>query len=150
MVDPKRVQPPVSEEPEANLGSILRIGLLAAALSAVANAVVYFIGDALIDIPGDFTPLENVSAPIIFSVLGALAATGVYAWMARSNPHPEAGFQRVALIALLLSFIPNIMVQLAEPENLGTVETAPVLLLMVMHVVVAAIRVAVLPRSTAS
>ena len=150
MANQKKSQVPEIPSPQADLGTVLKFGLIAAALAAVANAIVYFVGDALIDIPSDFTPLENASAPIFFSVLGALAATGVYFWLAKSNSHPEAAFQRIALIALLVSFVPNILILFAKPENLGTVEPAPVFLLMVMHVVVAAVCIAVLPRSTAS
>jgi uncharacterized membrane protein YozB (DUF420 family) len=128
--------------------SVLKHGAVATVLAVVANAAVYLVGKAIIDVPDDFMPMENAGGPIFLTIIGLALATGVYLWLARTFSDPHRRFLPIAGVALLLSFIPNLVIYLSKPEDMGTVEGGPVLLLMVMHIVAAAIAVTVLPRST--
>ncbi len=138
---------PVSN-PQNRTKAILVHGAGATVIAVVANVVLYVVGNAIIDVPDDFMPLENAGAPIFFTILGLVLATGVYLWLAKRESDPRPRFLTIAGVALLFSFIPNLVIYVQKPEDMGTVEGGPILLLMLMHVVAAAIAVAVLPRST--
>ncbi|WP_246023008.1 DUF6069 family protein [Halosimplex halophilum] len=112
--------------------------VLAAVLAAAANAAlvaaVQWVGIA----PG-FRALTY--PPVVFlSVLGALGAAGVYALLRNRVAEPAATFRKLALAVLVVSFVPDLALLAADPA--ATV--AGVVVLMGMHVVVAAIAVELL------
>lgn len=105
-------------------------------LSVVANLVV--LQAVLVpELVQQFEPL-NVGPVAIFSVLGAVGATVAYAVVDRLSETPDRTFVVVAVVVLLLSFVPDILMLQADPA--ATVPAAGVL--MFMHVVVAAACVA--------
>ena len=114
-------------------------GTAVAAVGATANAGLV----ALADVAGIAPGLQALTYPpvVFLSVVGALGATLVYLLVQRrATGDPDRVFTRLAAVALVLSFVPNIGLLVgsdAEP-------VAGVLLLMVMHVVVAAASVALL------
>ncbi len=87
-----------------------KIGL--AAITAVvaanaANLLVWAVLKAVIGFDGQFQPLQP--GPIaIFTTLGVTAAGLVYALTMRFARHPVPTYRIIALIALILSIIPNL------------------------------------------
>lgn len=111
-------------------------GGIAVVLSVVANLVV--LQAVLVpELVQGFEPL-NVGPVALFSVLGAVGATVSYGVVDRFSEAPDRTFVVVAVVVLLLSFVPDVLMLQSDPAA-----TAPaVAVLMVMHVVVAAACVA--------
>ncbi|KTG20244.1 DUF6069 family protein [Haloferax profundi] len=117
---------------------LARRGLTAVALSLVANALVL----TLVLASGAVQPFTPLSYPpvMFLSAVGAIGATLVYGLLSSRVENPDRTFLQVAIVVLVLSFVPDIGLLFGDPQ--ATV--AGVLVLMVMHVVVAAVCVGVL------
>ncbi|WP_415379240.1 DUF6069 family protein [Halosimplex sp. TS25] len=112
--------------------------VLAAILAAAANAALVAVVQA-VGIAPEFRALTY--PPVVFlSVLGALGAAGVYAFVRSRVDEPAATFRKVAVAVLVLSVLPDLGLLVGDPA--ATV--AGVVVLMLMHVVVAAIAVELL------
>lgn len=127
----------------AALGSSPRRPLLVrggiAIVLAVAINVVIVIVAGTLDLAPGFQPL-TVPPVAFLSALGAAGATIVYWLCSRYLTEGDRTFVRIAVAALLLSFLPDIALLRSDPAA-----TVPgVVTLMVMHVVVAAVSVALL------
>ena len=118
--------------------SIAKRGVLATGIAVISNLALLEVSQRL-ELVDPFGALAI--PPITFlTILGAIAATVVYGAITRISPRPDYVFIRLAAVALLLSFIPNVVVLRFDAEaTLGAV-----LLLMSMHVVVAVICVVTL------
>jgi hypothetical protein len=121
---------------------------LAAASAVVANVLVRGAAIALFDIPAAFEHLA-LRAVIVSTLAGVLAAGLVYAVIARRAANPDRTFTIVAAVALVLSLAAPLSVGLQDPPEYPGTDAASVGTLMVMHVVAAAIVVAVLTRRRA-
>ena len=119
-------------------GSLVRRGALAAVVASVANAALVLVVTSVGVAPG-FRPLA-VPPVVLFTVLGVVGATAVYWLVRRRAANPDRTFVRVASVVLVLSFLPDVGLLSADPAA-----TVPgVVVLMAMHVVAAAVSVAVL------
>ena len=107
-------------------------------MAAVANQIVQLLGLSLFNISPEFPPLQP-GPPIAFTIMGVLGAVVVFAIVGRASRHPIRLFRMIALIVLVLSFIPDIAL-LATGAMPGTSLVA-VGTLAVMHVVAWAITV---------
>jgi len=115
------------------------MGLLAAVLSAVANAVLFF---AVVNGFGvSDAALDHVTPTIVYSVLGALGGALVFAVIARWARQPIRTFRLISLGVLIVSFIPDLFFA-------GATTPAGIPTLMLMHVVAAAIVVGLLTMPT--
>lgn len=115
---------------------MLRRGLLAAVLAAIANALVFAIASSLIGAvvvpPGEALTLGPVVAASAGGAVGAAAVLGV---IGRFSDRPVRVFRGLALVALLLSLLPIPLEGVTGPSA-GA--------LALMHVVAAAVVVSVL------
>ena len=120
----------------SSAGRLLRRGLLAAVLAAVANAIVLVIASSLIGAvvvpPGEALTLGPVVAASAGGAVGAAVVLGV---IGRFSRRPVRVFRVIALVVLLLSLLPILLEGVAGPSA-GA--------LALMHIVAAAIVVAVL------
>jgi hypothetical protein len=87
-----------------------------------------------------FTPLTP-GPPIVGSIGCTAMAIYVFAGMA-SYPNPVRTWRRVAAVALILSFVPNVLLAISHIMGGGWPEACA---LMTMHIVVWAICVTLLP-----
>jgi hypothetical protein len=125
-----------------SLKRLLWAGPLAIVLALIANGIVRAIALALLDIPADFQPLQT-PAFIFLTVVLLLGAILTFAVIGRLSRRPVRTFQIVALIVLVLSFIPDIGLLASGAPG----ATLPgILVLMLMHVIAAGIVVWVLGR----
>jgi hypothetical protein len=107
-------------------------------LSVLANVVLVLGVDTLNIAPG-FRPLSI--PPVAFlSALGAGGATVVYWFADQYVADTDEIFVRVAVVALLLSFVPDVALLTTDP----TATPLAVVVLMAMHVVAAAVSVGLL------
>jgi hypothetical protein len=117
------------------------VGLAAAVATVATNLAVLAFAKASFNIPEEFLPLAPVPVAL-WSTIGVMGATGVFALVARRSARPIATFRVIALAVLLISLVPNLFL-LATSAMPGT--TAPgVLSLMVMHLVAAGFSVGML------
>ena len=107
-------------------------------LSLIANALVRILVKAVFPISHLFAALQEWQGIIFLTFVGVLGATVVFAILARLTKHAIRVFRGLALILLLLSFIPNILMLTTN----GPGATIPAVgSLMVMHVITAGITV---------
>jgi len=113
-------------------------GGLAVVLSVLAN-VVLLLGVNAVGIAPGFQPL-TVPPVAFLSGLGAAGAAGVYWALRRYRSDPDRTFVRLATGVLVLSFVPDVALLVADPAAtpLGVV------VLMLMHLVVGTVSVGLL------
>jgi hypothetical protein len=117
---------------------LLWVGPLAIIVAAVANQIIHVLALSLLNISPDFPPLQP-GPPIAFTVMGVLGAVIVFAIVGRLSRRPIRLFRVIALIVLILSFIPDI--GLLTSGMLPGTSLIAVGTLAVMHVVAWAIAV---------
>jgi len=113
-------------------------GLLALVGALLVNVVVVG-GVRTLGLVRPFQPVAVVPVAL-FTAAGVVGATVVYAAISRLTADYDWTFTVVAGVALLLSFVPDVLILRSDPEA-----TLPaVLVLAVLHVTTAVISVAVL------
>lgn len=119
---------------------VLAAGGIAIVGSVIANLAVYFVGRMLVNPPADFQPLASPMPTIIFTTFFLVVATAVFAMINAWSSNRARVFTIVAVIALIVGFIPDIML-IVSPESspMGTPTLGAVLVLIVMHFVAFAI-----------
>lgn len=127
---------------------IPRAAALAVGYSVAANLIARQLLGQVIEFPAGFLPLTP--GPIaVFTLIGTAMGGLVFWLMARVLPNPLRPFQVVALAALVLSIIPNLILmgnpQMA-PMPGGTPQAFGVLI--VFHVIAGLITIFVLSRMT--
>jgi hypothetical protein len=114
------------------------VGPLAIVVAIIANTLIQLVAVSVLQPDPSFTPLVGAT-PAVLTLFGVLGAVIAYAIIGRLSKNPIWLFKRVALVTLLLSFIPDIAMWFTASTP-GTT-TANVLALMLMHVVAWAISV---------
>jgi hypothetical protein len=119
-----------------SLNRILLAGVIAIVASVIANLIVRWLGLLVVESPPDFQPLASVAPTIIFTTLFLVIATAIFALINRFAGNPLRTFTVVAIVALLLGLVPDIML-LVNPEaiGMGTPSLGAVLILILMHFV---------------
>jgi hypothetical protein len=119
-------------------GRLLRVGVLGAVFSAIANALVLAVASSLFG-PVVIPPDETVTfgQVVAASVAGAVGAAVVFSAVSRFTRRSIRLFWGIAAVGLLLSFIP-IALAGATGSSAGT--------LALMHVLAAATNVGLLTR----
>jgi len=105
------------------------VGPLTVLASVAAVLVVRVVAFATLDLSAAYPPL-SWSGPIFFTVVLVSAAVLVFVAVARTSPTPIRTYRRIALGALLLSFVPDLFLPGTGP---GATWPAAIVL-MVMHV----------------
>ena len=126
--------------------STRRLLVVGAVLVVVATAADVILAMALrsaLGVPAGFSPL-TVPAVVTTSVVAMIGATLVFGWMARVRPDPRAAFVRIAVAALVLSWLPDLGIWITGvfPHTTG----AGILSLMALHPVAAAFAIGILYR----
>ncbi len=142
------LNPPVTLSKKVAPGKLLWVGPLAVVASVAANLVVRFIAVALLNPPAEFLPL-SVAQPVTFTVVGVTLAVIAFAIVARFAPDPIRTYQIVAAVALVVSFVPDILLLVnANSAPFPGVNVGTIGALLLMHVMAWAISVALLTRLT--
>lgn len=125
-----------------------KIAIVAAIASAIANLALMLVTISSMAVPASFMPLTPMPI-ILWSFIGAFGAVGVYALMRKRNESPQRSFTIVAVVVLILSFIPDvILVNVSEGPFAGAT-TGAIIVLMIMHVISFAIVVPMLNKLAA-
>src|SRR5689334_21612227 len=86
---------------------LLWVGPLAIVAAVIANQIIRLIAVSLFNISPEFMALQ-VGPPFMFTIMGVLGAIIVYAVVGRISRRPIRLFRVIALVVLVLSFIPDI------------------------------------------
>ncbi len=121
-------------------GRFARVGLATILAATLANVVVYFLGSALIAYDPLFLPLANVSGAIFFTLPAALVAVLVYAVLLRFAARPVRTFTMVSAGVFVVTLMPD----LTYIPTVAGVTVGQTAVLVVMHVVAAAVIVRML------
>ncbi len=124
--------------PTLSTSELLKRGGLATGLAAVANLIIYYLAEAVLAVPPVFQPFHPARVAGL-TILGGLLAIGAYAIVQKQADDPPRRFVTVAIIALLVSFIPDVLLLVTDQPG---ATLAGVVTLMIMHTVAAVIIVA--------
>lgn len=124
-------------------GRLWWVGLLATVISVIANALIVTIARGLFNVPQEFPPF-TVPQFTFLTIAGVVGATIVFAVVGRFARRPIRAFTWIAVVALILSWIPDFGLLAARPFPGTTIQSVGTL--MFMHVVTAAISVGLLTR----
>ena len=116
--------------------SLGRATLKALVVAISATLAVWWLAVTALAIPAEFPPLAGPAPTIFFTVIGTLGAAGVLGIVRRRATHPAATFRRIALMALVLSFLPDLWL-LSGSSSFPGVTSTGVGVLMVLHIVAA-------------
>ena len=121
------------------------VGLLAVVGAIVATSVVRWAAVAVLDIPPEFLPLAGPVPVILFTAVAGIGAVGVFAVAGQVSSRPERVYRWIAVVVLLLSFVPDVwLLSEGAAEIYEGATPAGVAVLMALHVVAAAVIVPVL------
>ena len=122
------------------LSRVIMAGIVAIVGSVLANLVVYWVGRMVAQPLPDFQPLASPLPTILFTTGFLVIATIVYAVINAFTSNPVRVFTIVAIVALIVGLIPDIMM-IVDPASsiMGTPTLSAVLVLIVMHFVAFAI-----------
>ena len=124
-----------------SLGRLARVGGLAVALAIVVNVGIRTVAVSVLGLGEGFLPL-GVGPTVFFTVVGMAGAVVVFGLVVRFAKRPVRVFRRVALVVLLVSLAPDLLLLFSGSMPGTTV--AGVFTLMVEHVASWAIAVGVL------
>lgn len=112
------------------------------AVTAVASIIsVLIIQAAAIAIWPDITlfkPLDSYARTALFTLIPAVGATAVFAWLTRRKTDPVSSFLKISAVVLVLSIIPDYLLPVEHKTLLASSVTA------FLHVVAASITVSTL------
>ncbi len=135
---------PVRTSRATGWGRVARVGLATVAAAVAANALVYFVGGALIPYDPQFLPLANVSGAIVFTFPAAIVAALLYAALLRFARRPARTFTIISAIVFVVTLIPDFTYIPTVPG----VTVAQTAILVLMHVVAAVVIVRMLTTLT--
>jgi len=121
-------------------------------IALIATVIGLVINEAVAALARPFSPelMQLTAGPVgLWTVLGVVGATLVYAFMRRNPADLSRRFVRVATIVLVLSLIPDVLIYFVEIPGFTGGTIAGVIALMVLHVTTAAIAVPLLLKFAA-
>ena len=139
------MNPPTESNSQFALTALALATAVTGVASVIAVLVVRAIAMSVVTVPDAFTPLSKASSAVSLTIIGVLAAAGSCLVLNRVSDRPVALFRRVAPVVLVVSFVPDIGIWAAHAFH-HTASASTVLPLMIMHVLVAALCLTVLPR----
>lgn len=125
------------------MGRLARVGAVAVALAVVVNVVIRTVAVSVFGIGEGFLPL-GVGPTVFFTVGGMVGAVVVFGLILRFARRPTRLFRRVALVVLVISLVPDVLMLFSG--SMPGVTVAGVVTLMVEHVASWAVAVGVLTR----
>lgn len=119
-------------------GGLWRAAIIAAVLATAINSVIRVLTVTLFEIDPAFRPFTWPQF-ILFTVAGVAGAVVVYSLVARRAAQPATTFRRIAIGALLVSFVPD--VALLTSQIIPGMTVPAFVALSLMHVTTAVISV---------
>lgn len=122
-------------------GRLARVGLATAAAAAIANALVYFAGKAVVGYDPAFLELGSALGIAIFTAVPAIVAALLYAaLLRRGGDDPARVFAIISAVVFVVTLIPDFTFIPSEP-GASNGQTS---ILVLMHAVAASVIVGML------
>ncbi len=128
----------VQSNVQLNKNQWFRLGLVTAVASITAVLIVQAVAIAIWPDIALFKPLDSYPRTALFTLIPALGATALLAWLSRRKANPVQSFLKISAVALVLSIIPDYLLPVEYKTFLGSSVTA------FLHVVAAVVTVSVL------
>ena len=116
------------------------LGLVTAVTSVLAVITVQMIAIAIWPEIALFKPLDSYARTAVFTIIPAIGATVLFAWLVAHKPRPVQTFIKIAAVVLIISIIPDYILPVASKTLLASTVTA------FLHVVAAVVTVFVLVK----
>jgi hypothetical protein len=116
----------------------ISLGLITAVISVMAVVIVQLLALAIWPEIALFKPLDSYIRTAVFTLIPAIGATALFAWLVAHKPWPVQKFIRIAAGVLVISVIPDFLIPDANKTLLTSTVTA------LLHVVAATVTVFVL------
>ena len=113
-------------------------GAIAAGASIIAVLILQKLALGIWPEAALFAPLDSLARSALFTLIPAVAATAIFAWMTTRRPNAVREFTLLAGVLLLLSFIPDYLLPVPNRTLVASTIAAA------LHVVAALIIVGVL------
>ncbi len=123
-------------------GRFALVGAATVAAATLANVVVYFVADPFVAYTEEFKVLTNLGGTVSFTLAAAVIATLVYAALLRWARNPVKTFQIVSAAVLVVTAIPDV----TYLPGVDGSSTAQIAVLLLMHLVAAAVIVPMLTK----
>jgi hypothetical protein len=127
-------------EGEVGLNQWVQIGLVTAVVSVFAVLIVQVLAVAIWPDIALFKPLDSYGRTALFTLVPAIGATAVFAWLAGRKRQPVQTFIKISAVVLLLSIIPDYILPVPDKTFLASTVTA------FMHVVAGVVTVTLLVK----
>lgn len=114
------------------------LGFVATASSVVAVLVVQVLTLSVWPHLALFKPLESLARSAIFTLIPAVGATALFAWLVAHRPNPVKTFVGISVAVLVISIVPDYLIPVPDKSFLASTVTA------LLHVVAAIVIAAVL------
>lgn len=132
-----------ARRPPVAWGRLLAVGAGAVVATTIVNVLLALVLASALQVPAEFSPLRAV-AVVTVTVVGVAGAVLVFALITRVAADPVPTFRRVAAVALLISWVPDLLIWTTHAFP-GTT-TGGMLSLMSLHVVAAGLAFLLLTR----
>lgn len=93
----------------------VKIGLLTSLASIAAVLIAQAVALTIWPQAAAFKPLDSYPRAALFTLVPALIATALFAWLNKTKDQPRQAFLKIASVVLLLSFIPDYL--LPDPNR---------------------------------
>ena len=123
-----------------NWSRFARVGPGSVLAAVAANALFYFLAGTVVAYNAEFLPLASVGGAISMTLAPAIVAVLLYAALLRFTRQPARIFTAISAVVFLFSLIPDFTYIPTVPG----VTNAQIAILVLMHVVAAAVIVALL------
>jgi hypothetical protein len=120
------------------------IGLGLGVFGAVVNAALVTLLTVITGVDRGFQAIGVVPVAL-FTIAGMLAASAVFGVLQRRSWDPRRTWPRVATVALLVSWLPDLLLLVSPATPMGTATPAHVAILVLLHLPPFALAVRVLP-----
>lgn len=113
----------------------VRMGAVTAVASIISVLIIQVVAIAIWPDIALFKPLDSFPRTSLFTLIPAVGATAVFAWLTRRKTDPVASFLKISAMVLVLSIIPDYLLPVAHKTFLASSVTA------FLHVMAAAVTV---------
>jgi hypothetical protein len=113
-----------------------KIGLTAALVAVGFVLLVQAAALSLWPEAAAFKPLDSYARSAIFTLIPALVATGVFAWLSKGRDDPATLFAGIALVVLVISIIPDYL--MPDPNKTLLASTITAFLHVVAGIIITA------------
>lgn len=113
-----------NQSKKLTMGDWVRLGANAAVVSIVAVLLVQALAIYLWPAIALFAPLDSFLRSTLFTLVPAVAATGLLAWLSGRRAQPVNNFIKISAVVLVISFIPDYILPVPHKTVLASTVAA--------------------------